>query len=280
MTDDALSPAKTAAAKTADEAAAPRPRFKLAKGHITALSLITVGAIWELSGPGMNPLFGSYPSAIWQAGVRMAESGDLLTAIFSSLQPFFAGYLLAALIGIPLGLLIGRYRTVEAALGIYVTAGYAMPLVALVPLFMLWFGLGFTVKVAIIFTLAFFPICINTWEGVRAVPKALIEVGTSFVAPPSAVMWKIVLPATLPYIIAGLKLAIGKAVIAMVVAEFFTAISGLGGIILNAANQFDTAAMFVPIIILMVMAVSLTALVRWLERRLAPWQTELSGREG
>lgn len=278
MTDDTLA-AKTAAARGA-EAAPPRAKFKLAKGHITALSLIVVGSVWELSGPGMNPLFGSYPSAIWQAGVRMAESGDLVTALFSSLQPFAAGYLLALLIGVPLGLLIGRYRTVEAALGIYVTAGYAMPLIALVPLFMLWFGLGFTVKVAIIFTLAIFPICINTWEGVRAVPKSLIEVGTSFVAPPAAIMWKIVLPATLPYIIAGMKLAIGKAVIAMVVAEFFTAISGLGGIILNAANQFDTAAMFVPIIILMVIAVGLTSLVRLLERRLAPWQTELSGREG
>lgn len=277
MTDDTL----VAKVPTAQDAAVPLPRakFKLAKGHVTALSLIVVGSLWELSGPSMNPLFGSYPSAIWEAGVRMAQSGDLMTAILSSLQPFAAGYLLAALVGIPLGLLIGRYRMVEAAVGIYVTAGYAMPLVALVPLFMLWFGLGFTVKVAIIFTLAIFPICINTWEGVRAVPKALIEVGTSFVAPPAAVMWKIVLPATLPYIIAGMKLAIGKAVIAMVVAEFFTAISGLGGIILNAANQFDTAAMFVPIIILMIIAVGLTSLVRLLERRLAPWQTELSGRE-
>jgi NitT/TauT family transport system permease protein len=277
MTDNALTSAKSEAA--AASAAVPRAKFKLAKGHITALSVIVVLSLWELAGPGMNPLFGSYPSAIWKAGVRMAQSGDLGTALFSSLQPFAAGYLLAMLAGVPLGLLIGRYRTVEAALGIYITAGYAMPLVALVPLFMLWFGLGFTVKVAIIFTLSIFPICINTWEGVRAVPKTQIEVGTSFVASPAAIMWKIVLPATLPYIVAGLKLAIGKAVIAMVVAEFFTAISGLGGIIINAANQFDTAAMFVPIIILMVLAVGLTALVGWLERRIAPWQTEISGRE-
>lgn len=259
--------------------ATPRAKFRLANGHITALSLIVVGTIWELAGPGMNPLFGSYPSAIWKAGVRMAETGELSKAIISSLQPFAAGYLLAMIAGIPLGLLIGRYRVVEAALGIYITAGYAMPLIALVPLFMLWFGLGFTVKMAIIFTLSIFPICINTWEGVRAVPKTQIEVGTSFVASPAAILWKIVLPATLPYIVAGLKLAIGKAVIAMVVAEFFTAISGLGGIIINTANQFDTAAMFVPVIILMVMAVGLTALVGWLERRIAPWQTEISGRE-
>lgn len=280
MTHDALTrpQATDATAATADKR--PRVGFKLRKSYITILSVLAALTAWEVTGPGINPLFGSYPSAIWRAGVAMVENGTLMTAIAASMQPFAAGYLLAALVGIPLGLLIGRYAAVEAAVGIYVTAGYATPLVALVPLFMLWFGLGFAVKVAIIFTLSVFPICINTWAGVRAVPKALIEVGTSFVAPPSAIMRKIVLPATLPYIVAGLKLAIGKAIIAMVVAEFFTSISGLGGIILNSANQFDTASMFVPIILLMVLAVGLTAFVGWLERKVAPWQTEIAGRDG
>jgi len=236
--------------------------------------------VWEFVGRDVNPLLGSYPSAIAMAFVQMVRSGELASALGASLQPLAAGFALAVLAGVPAGLVLGRYPVVAAAFGVYVTAGYAMPLVALVPLFMIWFGLGFTVKMVIIFVLSFFPICINTWEGVRAVPKSLIEVGISFVAPPAAVMWKIVLPATLPYIIAGLKLAVGKAVIAMVVAEFFTSISGLGGIILNAANKFDTAAMFVPIILIMALAVGLTALVTWIERKIAPWQTEISGRDG
>ena len=160
-------------------------------------------------------------------------------------------------IGVPLGLIIGRFRVAEAAFGIYITAGYAMPLVALVPLLVLWLGLGFKVKAAVVFLMALFPICINTWLGVTAVPKTLIEVGKSFVAPPMVILRRIVLPATLPYIMAGIRLAVGRAVVAMVIAEFFTTISGLGAMIINSANNFDTATMFVPIIILMVMAIGL-----------------------
>ena len=184
-------------------------------------------------------------------------SGQLGTALYSSLRPFVAGYGLAIVIGVPLGLVIGRFRVAEAALGIYVTAGYAMPLVALVPLLMLWLGLGFGVKVAVVFLMSLFPIVINTWLGVIAVPKTLIEVGKSFVAPDLVILRRIILPATLPYIMAGIRLAVGRAVVAMVIAEFFTTISGLGAVIINSANNFDTATMFVPIIILMLMAVGL-----------------------
>src|SRR5450432_4758974 len=154
-----------------------------------------------------------------------------------------------------------------------------MPLVALVPLLILWLGLGFKVKVAVVFLMSLFPICINTWLGVAAVPKSLIEVGRSFVASDATILRRIVLPATLPYIMAGIRLAVGRAVVAMVIAEFFTAISGLGAIIINSANNFDTATMFVPIIILMVMAIGLNSLIGFVERTVAPWQAEIAGRE-
>jgi ABC-type nitrate/sulfonate/bicarbonate transport system permease component len=179
----------------------------------------------------------------------------------------------------PLGLFIGGFRAAEAALGFYITAGYAMPLVALVPLLILWLGLGFAVKVAVIFLMALFPICINTWLGVTAVPKTLIEVGKSFVAPDTVILRRIILPATLPYIMAGIRLAVGRAVVGMVIAEFFTTISGLGAVIINSANNFDTATMFVPIIILMVMAIGLNWLIGFVERWVAPWQAEISGRD-
>ena len=195
------------------------------------------------------------------------------------MQPFLLGYGLAIVIGVPLGLVIGRFWIAEAALGILVTGGYAMPLVALVPLLVLWFGLGFAVKAAVIFLMSVFPICINTWLGVKSVPKTLIDVGKSLVAPNSVILRRIVLPATLPYVMAGIKLAVGRAVVGMVIAEFFTSISGLGAIIINSANNFDTATMFVPIIILMVLAVGLNALLGWFERIVAPWQDEIAGRK-
>lgn len=252
----------------------PMPRWL-----ITVISVICALALWELFGRDVNPVFGSYPSAIAVAFWHLLVSGELLTALSESLRSFFVGYLLAIVVGIPIGLVLGRSRVAEAAFGIYITAGYAMPLVALVPLLMLWLGLGFAVKVSVVFLMALFPICINTWLGVTAVPKTLIEVGKSFVAPDIVILRRIVLPATLPYIMAGIRLAVGRAVVAMVIAEFFTTISGLGAVIINSANNFDTATMFVPIIVLMVMAIGLNGLIGWIERKVAPWQDEIAGRD-
>ncbi len=246
---------------------------------ITICSVAILLLVWEWFGRDINPVFGSYPSAIAEASWDLAASGKLGAATLESLQPFVAGYGLAILLGVPLGLLIGRYRVAEAALGIYVTAGYAMPLVALVPLLVLWLGLGFAVKAAVVFLMSVFPICINTWLGVTAVPKSLIEVGKSFVAPDTIILRRIILPATLPYIMAGIRLAVGRAVVAMVIAEFFTTISGLGAIIINSANNFDTATMFVPIVVLMVMAIGLNGLIGAVEHRVAPWQAEIAGRD-
>jgi NitT/TauT family transport system permease protein len=256
-----------------------KPRRPVPSWIITTASVVVLLAVWEGFGHDINPVFGSYPSAIAEAGWQLARTGKLWAALLDSLRPFLLGYVLAIVIGVPIGLVTGRFRTVEAAIGIYITAGYAMPLVALVPLLVLWLGLGFAVKVAVIFLMAVFPICINTWVGVTAVPKTLIEVGKSFVAPNSVILRRIVLPATLPYIMAGIRLAVGRAVVAMVIAEFFTSISGLGAIIITSANNFDTATMFVPIVILMVMAIGLTYLIGAVERWVAPWQAEIAGRD-
>lgn len=249
-------------------------------GLITTGSILVVLVFWELTGRQMNPIFSSYPSAIIRAFGVQVESGLLPEALLDSLQPLLLGFCVAAFIGIPVGLLIGRYRAVDAALGVYVTAGYAMPLVALIPLFMLWFGLGFTVKVVIVVVMTVFPIVINTRAGVRAVPRSLTEVGTSFMASEFAVMRKIILPATVPHIMTGLRLGIGRAVIAIVIAEFFTAIGGLGGQIILAGQRFDTAGLFVPVTVLMVLGVGLTRLVGWLETKVAPWgQSAETGRD-
>ena len=273
---DIAEPQKKSAAVSNNETAERRqtPRWV-----ITVASVAVVLIIWEIVGRQINPVFGSYPTAIAAAFWELLISGQLGAALYDSLRPFVLGYGLAIVVGIPVGLVVGRFRVAEAALGLYVTAGYAMPLVALVPLLILWLGLGFAVKVAVVFLMSLFPIIINTWLGVVAVPKTLIEVGKSFVAPDLVILRRIILPATLPYIMAGLRLAVGRAVVAMVIAEFFTTISGLGAVIINSANNFDTATMFVPIIILMVMAIGLNWLIGWVERRVAPWQAEISGRD-
>ena len=273
---DIAEPQKKSAALSNNETA---ERRQTPSWVITVASVAVVLIIWEILGRQINPVFGSYPTAIAAAFWELLISGQLGAALYDSLRPFVLGYGLAIVVGIPVGLVVGRFRVAEAALGLYVTAGYAMPLVALVPLLILWLGLGFGVKVAVVFLMSLFPIIINTWLGVVAVPKTLIEVGKSFVAPDLVILRRIILPATLPYIMAGIRLAVGRAVVAMVIAEFFTTISGLGAVIINSANNFDTATMFVPIIILMAMAIGLNWLIGWVERRVAPWQAEISGRD-
>jgi len=268
----------SAAREIAVEQVAVR-RTGMARWQITAVSLVAMLVLWEVFGRQVNPVFGSYPSAIAEAFWDLTISGQLEKALFQSLQPFTVGFGLAILVGVPLGMVIGRFRAVEAAIGIYVTAGYAMPLVALVPLLMLWLGLGFTVKAAVVMLMSLFPICINTWLGVTAVPKSLIDVGKSFVASNHTILRRIVLPATLPYIMAGIRLAVGRGVVAMIIAEFFTALSGLGAVIINSANNFDTARMFVPVVVLMVLATALNGFIGLIERWIAPWQAEIAGRE-
>ena len=270
---DATAPGPAEASATESGGVLRVPRWV-----VTLASLIVALVAWEFFGRQINPIFGSYPTAIAEAFWDLLVSGKLGGALAQSLQPFVVGYGLAILVGVPLGLVIGRFWVVEAALGVYVTAGYAMPLVALVPLLMLWLGLGFAVKAAVVLLMSIFPITINTWLGVTAVSKNLIEVGKAFVASDTTILRRIILPATLPYIMAGIRLAVGRAVVAMVIAEFFTTISGLGAIIINSANNFDTATMFVPIIVLMVLATALNSFIGMIERRVAPWQAEISGR--
>jgi NitT/TauT family transport system permease protein len=188
------------------------------------------------------------------------------------------GYLIAVVIGVPIGILLGRYTTAEAAGGFYFLGLDAAPLVAFIPLYILWFGLGVTVKVAIIVTFAVTPIVINTWMGVRGVPRTLMEVGTAFCASEFFVLRKIVLPSALPSIMTGLRLGVGRAVIALAVAELFTAITGLGGLLIRQSEQYDTSGVFVSALVFMGLGIGITTLLGWLERVIAPWHHATSGR--
>jgi NitT/TauT family transport system permease protein len=246
------------------------PSRSLWKIRLAAIGGVLIA--WEIAGSHINPLFMSYPSAIARAGLAMFQSGELVSACASSLRTLMLGFVLASAIGIMLGLIIGRYRPVDAASSWLINALYATPLIAVIPLVILWFGLGDAAKLFIVTILAVFPVLINTATGVRNVPASLIDVGAAFAASERQVLLKIIIPAVMPYIMTGLRLGIGRAIIGMVAAEFFTAITGLGALIVKYGNQYDTASMFVPILILMFLGVSLTALVRYAEELFAPWR--------
>lgn len=267
-----LQTASEAELDTKVEEIGPPPKSRSLTWLVRLASIVVVLGAWELFGRQINPLFLSYPSAIVQAAGSLIASGELFEALKSSLWTLLVGFITASVIGVVLGLLIGRYRMVDAATDWLVNALYSTPLVAIMPLVILWFGLGDTAKLFIVCILAVFPVLINTAAGVRNVPSALIDVGAAFAANERQVFTKIIVPATLPYIMTGLRLGIGRSIIGMVVAEFFTAITGLGAMIVKYGNQYETASMFVPILVLMLLGVGLTSLVRRAEEYFAPWR--------
>ena len=252
---------------------APPRRSRSRTWLVRLVAIALVLCLWEFVGRRVNPLFLASPSAIVMAARALIANGELFGALRSSLLTLLAGFSIATCSGVALGLLIGRYRYVEAATDWMINALYATPLVALIPLVILWFGLGDTAKLFIVSILAVFPILINTAAGVRNVPRALIDVGVAFAANERQTFFKIILPAVVPYMMTGLRLGVGRAIIGMVVAEFFTAITGLGALIVKYGNQYDTASMFVPILVLMLLGVTLTSLVRRLEEYFAPWRS-------
>ncbi|HEX6511739.1 MAG TPA: ABC transporter permease [Chloroflexota bacterium] len=237
----------------------------------TAAALLFLGG-WEAYGRSLNPIFLSYPTAIGRAFVELLLSGELLGSLAKSLEGLAIGFALAVVAGIGLGILMGRFKSVYQVCDPFITIFYATPSVALIPLIMLWFGLGLNAKIVIIFESCFFPIVINTHAGVRNVSRTTVDVVRAYGASDRQVMSKVVLPSSLPFVMAGIRLAVGRGVIGMIVAEFFTALSGLGSMIIIYSNSFDTAKLFVPVITIALLGLGLTAAARSLEQRLAPWK--------
>jgi sulfonate transport system permease protein len=193
------------------------------------------------------------------------------TYLAPSLVVLAIGLSLAAVIGIAVGLALARFWVVDVAFGVYITFLYSIPSVALVPLIVLWTGYETTAKVVILFLFAFFPMAINTYQGVKNVDPKLIEVGRAFRCSEGQLWANIVLPGALPFIVTGLRLAVGRGLIGMVLADLYTAISGIGYLIVRTASTYQVDKMFVPIVTLGLLGVTLTALLRVLERTVAPW---------
>jgi ABC-type nitrate/sulfonate/bicarbonate transport system permease component len=251
------------------------PRVAWLKSHPNAIRATAVAAFfvfWEYAARDMSPLFMTYPSAILRAAWQITASGELPRAFAASMGPFVVGLAISIVGGILIGIVIAQFWLLEYALDPFINALYAIPRVALVPLIILWAGLEGRGKVTILVSIAIFPVIINTYAGIKDVRGGLIEIGRAYGATERQIFTKIVLPASVPYIMAGIRLAVGLAIIGMIVAEFFTAITGLGGLIVTYSNSFATAKLFVPIIVVGLLGVGLTELVMFAERRLSRWR--------
>jgi NitT/TauT family transport system permease protein len=237
------------------------------------LSVVGGLTLWELVSRLIiaNPLFLAAPTQIIEAVYALSLTGEMWRHVSISAVEFALGYLIASVIGIAFGFGMANSVRFKQALQPWISGLYATPTIALAPLFILWLGIGIWSKVLVVIFLVLFPVTINTEAGLRTTSERLIEMLRSFGATPRQIFFKVSLPSALPFILAGLKLGIGRGLIGVVVAELFGSRAGLGRLISQSADSFNMPELFAGVIVLAVAGIAMTAGFGWVEKKLVPW---------
>jgi ABC-type nitrate/sulfonate/bicarbonate transport system permease component len=243
---------------------------------VNILSIVTFALLWEMAGRMMDTTLIPPLSKIASAWLRLLMNGKLLENLAMSLWTLAAGFLLAVTLGIFIGVLMGRFSQVEHFLDLYINALMSAPMTAFVPLLIMWFGLGVQSRIAVVFLFAFFVIVINTMTGVKQVDRIFVEMARSFGAKELEVFFKVVLPAAMPAIMAGVSIGMGRAVKGMVTAEMLLTLTGVGGMIMQYGSAFATDALFAVILTILMVAMIAMQLVKIVDRRLTGWKAEIA----
>jgi ABC-type nitrate/sulfonate/bicarbonate transport system permease component len=239
-----------------------------------AVFLIT----WEAVGNWfqmINPMFMSAPSLIWKATVQLFGSGEIWNDLRVSGIEFAWGYFLSVVVGVPFGIAIGWYKKFAYVCDPFVNAMNATPRVALLPLVIIWLGIGILSKVGIIFLGAVFPLLINTRDGVKTTPHNLLTAARSFGASEWQIFKSVVVPSTVPFIITGLRLAVGRALIGVMVGELYAATAGIGFMITVAGATFQTDKVFVGVLIFAISGMFATEVINKAERKFDKWRPKV-----
>ena len=244
--------------------------------RINVISIISLAILWEIAGQTLDSVLIPPLSKIASAWIRLLISGKLLANLLMSLWTLAAGFFLAVIVGVLIGLLMGRFRAVEHFLDLYINTLMSAPMTAFVPALILWFGLGIESRIAVVFLFAVFVIVINTMTGVKQVDRTFVEMGRSFGAREAEVFFKIILPAAMPAIMAGIRLGMGRAVKGMVTAEMLLTLTGIGAMIMQYGSAFATDALFAVILTILIVAMITMKLVEAVDQRLTGWKTEIA----
>jgi NitT/TauT family transport system permease protein len=255
---------------------AQRPGFLYRRSGmliVQVATLVLILGLWEWYASDKSIGLIAAPSKVAAAAYGLVfENQELLVALAGSIATMFIGLTLAIVIGIPLGIVMGRSRTIESVLDPYVTFLYVLPSVAFVPVLVVMVGIDIQLRLALIFLSAVFPLVINTIAGVKNVDPELVDGGRSFCASEFQIMRTIILPASTPFIFAGLRIGFAAAWVGAIVAEMTAIITGVGGLLLESASRFKTADVFVAIFGIMIIAVAIQLVASYIERRLTPWR--------
>lgn len=242
--------------------------------YASVLGILVILLLWELvCRMGiMPPLFLPAPTAILSAGWDMLTSGELHENLWASLYRILVGYAIGAVCGIVVGLLLGFSKWVDAVVSPIVYSIYPIPKIALLPLIILWLGIGETPKFTMIALGVFFPVVINTFSGVKNVDPIWIKAAVTFGSSHFNVIRKVILPGALPMIFAGLKLAAGTSLLLLVSAEMIAAQQGVGSMILHYGNLMITTKLMVGVVVLSLLGLLFNRGLQWLENKLLPWK--------
>jgi NitT/TauT family transport system permease protein len=237
---------------------------------------------WELVGNTfqlINPMFMSAPSLIFKAAIDMFSSGEIYNDLYVSGLELFWGYFLSALVAIPFGIMVGWYKRASYIFDPFINAMNATPRVALLPLVIIWLGIGILSKVGIIFLGAVFPILINVRDGVKTTPFNLLTAARSFGASEWMLFKTVVLPSTIPFILTGLRLGLGRAIVGVMVGELYAATAGIGFMITVAGATFQTDKVFVGVLIFALTGMLGMEMLTRVERRFDRWRPKVGAQE-
>jgi NitT/TauT family transport system permease protein len=241
------------------------------------LSVLIVVSVWEFFGRQV-PLIASYPSAIGGAFIELTlVDNRLVPALAITLVGLAVGFAIAAVGGVVIGFAMARNRLLNLILDPYMSALYATPRIALIPLLVLWFGVGFELRVTVVVLSSIFPIIINVYAGVRDIDRDYLETARAFAASRWQVLHTIDVPASLPFVFAGLRIGVARALIGITVAEMTAAVTGTGALLIAFGRAFATDRLFVPVVILGFLSIALAELVHLGQRRAMPWRRAEDG---
>jgi len=252
------------------------------KKILGAAAVLIFLLIWELVGNVLqliNPMFMSAPSLIFNAAVQLFGSGEIYNDLYVSGVELFWGYLLSAVVAVPFGIMVGWYKRASYIFDPFINAMNATPRVALLPLVIIWLGIGILSKVGIIFLGAVFPILINARDGVKTTPYNLLTAARSFGASEWMVFKSVVLPSTIPFILSGLRLGLGRAIVGVMVGELYAATAGIGFMITVAGATFQTDKVFVGVLVFALTGMLGMELLTRVERRFDTWRPKVGSGE-
>lgn len=238
------------------------------------VSIVVVLVVWEILARSFleNDLLMPAPSGVARAFWKLAVSGELNRHFAATLLEFGYGFSAACLIGIPLGYLMGMHKWLEEWMDPWIATLYSIPIITFVPLIIIWFGIGMFSKVVVVFKITVVELILNTAAGVKTIDPLWLEVSKSFRLSRWKTTYKVRLPAALPFIVTGMRLGVGRALLGVIAAELLASNAGLGYLLRDASETWDSPKLFVTVVLLAIMGIVSFTLIKKGEQKLAPWR--------